>query len=267
MKDTYRYKNIIVVLFLAIVSLGLLFLSENMPQGIWQNIVNQISLAILISGILGLINEYMLKESLVELILNKVKIKSDVDSTGIELILARITEIDYKLYFKKAKKNIDIVHIYGRTWTNSHLDEIMDRVKSVNCKVRVILVDPNSLFVPALEKHYGYEDGQLKSLIEEVSDIWRKQYKKIEDMSVNKKRKKQKIGKIELYYHNGQPTNSMYKIDDRIVVIQTKTTKEKTTRLPAMIFKNTKKDDCFFKIYDKEINQLIKESRLVDLSN
>lgn len=70
-----------------------------------------------------------------------------------------------------------------------------------------------------------------------------------------------------MYYHNGQPTNSMYKIDERIIVVQTKTTVEKTTRLPAMIFKSTNKNNCFFNIYDKEINQLIKESKLIDLSN
>lgn len=70
-----------------------------------------------------------------------------------------------------------------------------------------------------------------------------------------------------MYYHKGQPTNSMYRIDDRIIVIQTKTTKEKTTRMPAMIFKNTFKNNCFFNIYVKELNQLIKESKKVDFIN
>ncbi|MDM8129344.1 hypothetical protein QUV80_12855, partial [Paraclostridium benzoelyticum] len=234
-KEKFRDKNIIVVLFLAIVGLVALFLSECMNVGFWKNIVNQVSLAILISGILGIINEYILKETLVELILDKLRIKSEVDTTGLEEILAGITEINYKNYFKKAKKHVDIVHIYGRTWTNNNIDEIMDRIMASNCKVRVVLVDPESPFVHGLENHFDYKEGEIKRHIEEVTSIWKEKYKKIEKTQSSGKRKPKNLGKIELYYQKGQPTNAMYGVDDRIIVIQTKTTKEKTTRLPAMI--------------------------------
>lgn len=267
-KSKFLDDNIKVVLGLLVLGIILLLISECLPDSIFKNMINQIALAILISGILGLINEYILKKSLVDLILDKIQIKSDVDNTGIESILTKITEINYKLYFKQATKNIDIVHIYGRTWTNNHIDEIMERVKTAKCKVRVVLVSPNSSFVPALEKHFDYEEGKLGELIEEVTDVWRKQYNKIEDISKKdtRKSKKKKLGTIELYYHEGQPTNSIYRIDDKIIVIQTKSSKEKTTKLPAIIFKNTKNNDCIFKIYQNEINTLIKESQKVDLS-
>ena len=58
----------------------------------------------------------------------------------------------------------------------------------------------------------------------------------------------------------------MYRIDDRVIVVQTKTTREKTTRMPAMIFKDTNKKECFYNIYLKEIEQLIKESREVEFN-
>lgn len=263
-KGKFRDKNIIVVLSLAIFGMAGLFLSECIEGGVWKNIVNQVSLAVLISGILGIINEYILKETLVELILDKLRIKSEVDVAGLEEILPGITEINYKDYFKRAKRNVDIVHIYGRTWTNNNIDEIMDRVMSYNCKVRVILVDPDSPFVPGLENHFDYKDGELKQLIEDVSSIWKGKYIKKEKIPATKKKKEKKIGTIELYYHKGQPTNSMYRIDDRIIVIQTKSTKEKTTRMPAMIFKNTNKNNCFFNIYEKEIKQLVEESTRVE---
>lgn len=265
-REKYRDKNIIVVLGLLIAGISLLIVSEILSEGIFKSIMNQISLAILISGVLGIIDQYFLKDNLVSLILDKLKIKSDVDSTGIEEIIADINRISYDEYFKKAKNNIDIVHIYGRTWTNNYIDEIMDRVKNSRCNVRIVLVDPDSLFVPALEKHFKYEDGQLKTLIEEATSLWKNKYTRIKQEATSRK-KRSRLGRVELYYHSGQPTNSMYKIDERMIVVQTKTTVEKTTRLPAMIFKNTNKTDCFFKIYDKEINQLIKESRLIDLSN
>lgn len=152
-----------------------MFVSECIEEGSWKIIVNQVSLAIYISGILGIINEYILKETLVELILDKLRIKSEVDISGLDEILPGITEINYKGYFKKAKKNIYIVHIYGRTWTNNNIDEIMDRIMSSNSKVkvRVVLVDPDSPFVPGLEKHFDYKEGELKKLIAEVGHIWK----------------------------------------------------------------------------------------------
>jgi hypothetical protein len=258
-KENFKDKNIIAVLLLALTGAALLYLSEFIPTGAWKNIIGQISLAILISGILGIINEYMLKDSLVELILEKVKIKENVDKTGLEEIVPDITEINYKYYFKKARKNIDIVHIYGRTWTNNNIDEITERVMNSNCHVRVVLVDPESPFTPALEEHFQYENGQLKTLIADVSKVWKEKHAKKE----RSKTRKSNQGSIKLYYHKGQPVNSMYRIDDRVIVVQTNTTQEKTTRMPAIIFKDTNKSNCFFNIYKKEIEQLIEESRIV----
>jgi len=252
-----------VAVALGLLSMGLicLFAAEYISSRVWGNVVSEIGSAILISGILGIIDEYVLKESLVELILNKMNIKDTLNNTGLEELVSGITEINYKYYFKNAKNCIDIVHIYGQTWTNNNIDEITERVVNGNCKVRVILVDPGSEFVPALEKHFEYEDGKLSRLIKEVSKVWKSKHEKKQE-----RRKRVTQGSIQLFYHKGQPTNAMYRIDDRVIVVQTKTTREKTTRMPAMIFKDTNKKECFYNIYLKEIEQLIKESREVEFN-
>ena len=245
----------------ALLAGGVLFLGiSNMITNVnFGSFINDIGSAILISGILGVIDQYILQDSLVGLILDKLKIKESVNNTGLEELLPGMQEVNYKYYFKDAKKNIDIVHIYGKTWTNNNIDEISDRVVKGNCKVRVVLVDPESLFVPALEEHFRYENGELSKLIKDVSKMWKMKYDKKQEQ---KKRATQ--GTIELYYHKGQPTNAMYRIDDRIIVVQTKTSQEKTTRMPAMIFKDTNKEDCIFNIYNREIEQIIRESKQVN---
>lgn len=258
----FRSQHIIVALFLALLGVVLFILSEFIPNKIFNNVVSEIAGAVLISGILGIIDAYLLKESLIELILEKIKVKEEVNRTGLEELLPGITEINYKYYFKNANKNIDIVHIYGRTWTNNNIDEITERLLRTNCKIRVVLVDPSSPFVTALEEHFGYEKGQLVNLINSVSKMWKEKYIKKQSQG---KRKTQ--SSIKLFYHRGQPTNSMYRIDNRVIVVQTKTTKEKTTKMPAMIFKDTNKEDCFYNSYIKEIEQLIKESIEVDFNN
>lgn len=265
MKDRiFKTNYIIVALVLALLGIALLWISESFFDGVLKSIFSQVALAILISVITGVINEYILKDSLVDMILEKIKIKDEVNKTGLEEIVPDITKINYNYYFRNAKKNIDIVHIYGRTWTTNHIDEITERVKRSNCKVRVILVDPESLFAPALESHFKYSDGKLKELINDVSKVWKSKYDKIEKDRSRSRKSTQ--GSIQLYYHKGQPTNSIYRVDDRVIIVQTKTTQEKTTRMPAMIFKDTTKEDCFYNIYVKEIEELIKESKLVDFN-
>lgn len=259
----YKSKHIIVILILIIISIVIFILSDVINStwhNYWINIVvsllNNIASAILISGVLGIIDAYCLKSTLIDLILEKVKIKEQLNSTGLEEVLPGIKSISYNVYIKKATKHIDIVHIYGRTWTNTYSDEIKDKLLKSNCKIRIILVNPESPFIPALEKHFDYKPNELIENIKYVTKIWTEIYNK----KINQSNRKKSQGTIELYYHSGQPTNSMYRVDDRIIVVQTKSTKEKTTRLPSMIFKNTNKDDCLYNTYLKEINQLIKES-------
>lgn len=257
-----KSKYIIVSLVLSLVGICLLYISESYFKEIWKIIFSQIAVAILISVIIGIINEYVLKESLVDMILEKIKIKEDVNKTGLEELVSSIGEINYKYYFKSASKNIDIVHVYGRSWTNSNIDEIQDRVMKSNCKVRVILVDPESKFIEGLEGHFDYDSGRLKEEIKNVSLRWKEIYDK-----KNIRNKKATQGHIELYYHKGHPSNALYRIDDRIIVVHTKTTKGRTTRIPAMIFKDTKKNDCFYNIYLKEIDELVNQSTKVDFKN
>ncbi|AAK79873.1 membrane protein [Clostridium acetobutylicum EA 2018] len=258
------FKNLHITYGLSLATVGIiLFLLANVIKNSFFNgVINNIASAVLISGIFSLIDNYLLKDSLVSLILDKVHIKEQIDETGLESMMPGIADINYKYYIKEAQNNIDIVHIYGRTWTSTNIEEVTDRLLNSDCCVRVVLVHPDSLFVPALEEHFGYEKGELKNLINEVSCSWKKKYNK--KLQQGKKATK---STFKLYYHKGQPTNAMYRIDDRIIVVQTKTTKEKTTRMPSMIFKDTGKEKCFYNIYLKEINQLIKEADPIELNS
>lgn len=46
-------------------------------------------------------NEFYLKEKLVDLILNKLKLKETIDKTGITEVFSDINDIDYRFYMKK----------------------------------------------------------------------------------------------------------------------------------------------------------------------
>lgn len=221
-------------------------------------ILSNLGGVLFISGIFTIIDKYVTQRDLVSLVTEKVDLKKEVDESGIIKLARELSDVEYKKYFLEAKNNIDIVHLYGKTWTSTYIEHIKDAIDR-GCNVRVILLNPESLFIKPLEEHFQYNENQLKGLIKEVSDMWNKHcYCKLG--SKNK-------GSISLYYHKGQPTNSLYRIDNKMVVVQTKTTHEKTTRMPAYVFERNNNEGNFFDIYLKEIDSLEKESEKIEFKN
>lgn len=245
-----------------LISLGFIFIfiSQVVTNEFWKASFSNVASAIIVAGIFAAFNEKIMKGELIETILAKIQLKQQIHDTGIEEIFADISNIDYRAYIKSAKKNIDIIHVYGRTWTTSNLDEIEEKLLNSNCQIRVVLVDPESKFIPGLADFYGITPEKLKLKIEEVTDMWRKVKEKKE---LRKKRKTQ--GSIRVYYHKGQPASSLYRIDDRIINVQNKFCGTRSKKLTTLVCKKGGKAEYIYDNFTDEIEELIKSSREVDL--
>lgn len=260
-QNTYTYKHIVMALGCAVIGLGLLFIKNS--------IINNIGSILLISGIYTILDNMFVKESLIELVVQKVGLDKEIDNTGLIRIDSTITNINYKDFFINASDNIDIVHNYARTWTTNNFDFIKNTVMNKECTLRVVLLNPKSPFVPALEKHYNYSEGQLTSLIDEVSQRWYGLYNEIETKKKmckgkgSSRYKNTKCGTIEMYYFNGQPTNSIYRIDNKIIVVNAKNSKQQSVYLPYYILQNNG-DAGLYALYLKEIETIISESEEID---
>lgn len=256
-RENYKLRFIGALFFIVILGFILLLIgqSEKIASEFWKSVFSNVALALFISGILGLINEYILKDSLIEIILSKINLKQSIDRTGIEHVYTNIKEVDYDYYFSKSKSKIDIVHVYGQTWTNTHLDEIKSRLLNSNCKIRVVLLSPNSEFIPALAKDYNMSPDELRQKIYDVTDLW----KELAKCKVKTSRKKTQSN-LELYYSSGKPFFSLYRIDDRVIQISTRISTGKSKALPVIICKNTFKADDLYDLYVEEIQLVINQS-------
>lgn len=263
--DNKNFKHIYLIVALSVAVAGLIFMM------IHCDIVNDIGSVMLVSGVYTVVDNFLLKKSLVDLVIQKVKLDKDIDSCGIVELGTALSDINYKELIPSAEKNIDIIHNYGRTWTTNNFDFIKKVVMEKNCDMRVILLNPNSLFVPALEKHYKYADGDLKKHIFDMTNKWKELYIQLENKKQackkksNSTYKNKKCGNIELYYFNGQPTNSLYRIDDKIIVVNSKTSNEKSGYLPYAVYENNGEHGIFSN-YLKEIDAILKDSEKVDLT-
>lgn len=265
MKDNNKFylKHIVVTLGCAIIGILCMWLGNQL--------VSNVGSVLLVSGIYTVIDNMYLKKSLIELVIQKVSLDKDIDDTGLIKIDAVLTNIKYKEHFERATSNIDIVHNYARTWTTNYFDFIRNTVMNTECHLRVVLLNPESPFIPALEKHYGYVEGHLVELINEATGKWKFLYYDVEEKRkacLKKKSstyKNKRCGSVELYYFNGQPTNSIYRIDDKIIVVNAKSSKEKSVYLPYTIFQNNGEKGLYH-IYLKEIESIIKEAEKVELA-
>lgn len=270
----FKQKNVIIALVTAI--LGGLLIFYGTTELSLSELASSIGSILLISGIYSIIESYYLKKSLIDMIIDKVKLDKNIDDKGILEIGSKLSNIKYDELFTNAKEHIDIVHIYARTWTTNNFDFIKDTVMNKNCDLRIVLINPNSEFVPALEKHFGYPSGKLKELIEEVSEQWKTLFidvytkeKYLTDRRLRNRKsyKNKEYGSVELYYYNGQPTNSIYRVDDKIVIVESKTSKAKSSSLPYIIYKDNGLDNCMYELYTKEIECIIREAEKFDLES
>lgn len=259
-KHPYFSKSIVIAFILIIIGILLMcFLSEN---PFWNNV----SSVLLVSGAFTVINDMFLKRSLIELILQKIELNQAIHDTGLTVVNRGLDKINYRDYFKKAKSNIDIIHNYGKTWTENNFGFIEKVVLYKKCKLRIVLLNPNSLFVPALAEHYGCSIEVLKKNIEEAVNTWRKLYQKLKKLNAGK-RSRTECGILELYFFNGQPTNSIYRIDNSIILIHTKNSKGKSIDLPYLVFQKDNDDDDkgFYDSYLNEVEAIIQEADKVNL--
>lgn len=264
----FKQKNLIVGL--AITVFGGIFIYTKV------DFLNSIGSILLISGIYTVVESYYLKKSLVDMVIEKVKLDKSIDETGLIEVGANLGNIHYQDYFKEANLNIDILHIYARTWTTNNFDFIKEIVLNKKCELRIVLLNPDSPFVPALENHFGYQAGELRKYITEVTAQWKglaqlvnEKRKYFTDRKFKRSHKKsygtKEYGSVELFYNNGQPTNCLYRIDDIMIMVNTKTSKDKSIHIPYSIYKNNKSTCSMYNIYLEEINKIIEQAQSVNL--
>lgn len=262
-KQNYKQMYTIIALGTATVGLILIVMSNLINSGFIATSLQNVASALIIAGIFSLVNEYMLKDKLVELVLDKIHLKESIDKTGIVSILYNISDINYKTFIKGSTKKIDIVHVYGRTWTSNNLDDLREKYlsSSFNVEIRVILVSPDSPFIDGLAASYGTTTDELRKTIENMLNIWKELY----HLKTNRNHRKSK-GSLKLYFHKGFPSHSLYRFDDKLIFVQSRLSKGKTKKLATMVTTKTGKQESLYNTFLDDIDTLVQEAEEVSLN-
>lgn len=236
----------LVALVLLLTGILLIFLADWIDNSFWKSGVEKLATAITITGIFSLINNFFLSFNLIEIVLEKVKLSSDINDSGLIRVFSKFNAINFMDYFDKELDEIDIAHTYGRTWTRQYVEELGKQVSNNNTKIRVVLQNPESDFILGLANHYSITSDALKNRIEETIEIWTE----MRSLVNNKKN-------IELYLVKMLPSYSYYRFDDVIISIANPKSQGMTKKLNAFACKNQKLEYTLYHNFNHDFNQLI----------
>ncbi|PEN77541.1 hypothetical protein CN539_00700 [Bacillus toyonensis] len=235
---------------LIIMGLVILCTSYYIENNFWQNFLDDIASIFIVSGSVAIVSELFLKDKLTEFILEKLEIKEEITQAGLVSIVEN-QEFNFGKYFDSSKGEIDIVHVYSRSWTTRHISKIKEKIKNSNCKIRVILLNPESEFVCGLAKYtYDCSKEDLKIRMIEARKLWEDLYKEVEQVEGLK-------SSIKLYYTNSLPMHSLYRFDNNLIYVQSKATAGRTNNLTTIIYKKDSKNNGFYSKHLEEIEDLI----------
>lgn len=216
----------------------------------WKNIFCSIGSVLIVSGIYNVIYEYSIRNSMFNVIRKELGIKDFIVSAGVDSIWLQLNDIPYKSLFYEVKKEIDIVHSYGNSWNEANYDYIKDVLEQKKgVIIRVILLSPKSKLINGLYELYR------KNTVEELLYSMHESIQYWLDLSEIAEKND---NTIKIYYHEQNPTHSLYRFDDKIVNVNNLITKKRTSRFPTIICKkNEKYKDTLFSNYNSEIEKLI----------
>ncbi len=216
----------------------------------WKSIFCSIGSVLIVSGVYNVIYEYGIRNSMFNVIRKELGIKDFIVSAGVDSIWLQLNDIPYKSLFHEVRAEIDIVHSYGNSWNEANYDYIKDvLLQKKGVTIRVILLSPKSKLVSGLYELYR------KDTVEELLHSMHKSIKywlELSDIA------EAHGNTIKIYYHEQNPTHSLYRFDDKIVNVNNLITKRRTSKLPTIICKkNEKFTDTLFSNYCSEIEELI----------
>lgn len=233
---------------------GVMFvLAGEIDDSIWINILNSMGSVLIVSGVYNVVYEYILKSKLISLIIQKVKLKNSINKSGIIDVMLRSDDVPYKELIKEATSTIVVVHAYGSTWTRNYIEIIKEVGLQKKLNITVALLSVNSKFCDSIDIHYKKSVGNMVDSIKRTTKYWENMGEKLKGNSV-----------VKVYYFEGNPVHSLYKFDDKIVVVSNKISNTLSLNLPSFICEQNKETkQGLYQIYEEEIEELISNGELV----
>lgn len=225
----------------------LLICTFMMTDSLLKIFLQTIASYIIVSCLLDILKKYATDEELIKDISEGINSEIDAMKLGIKKIdINNEKELTPEKIIKSAKKSIDILHVYGYTWTRDNEMILTEALKN-NIQMRVIIPDFNDDIAMKFYSNHMKRDVKIK--IGEVLNKWK-------DIYINSGKKNLKI-----YLFNGAITHAVH-LNEHSVVIKSIPACKLYCKGNITTVYSGKVDNGIYESYKEEIEQIIKESKL-----
>jgi hypothetical protein len=141
---------------------------------VWQTVIQNVGALLLVVVAISILWELWGKRAFLDEVLAKAQVSKEITFAGIIKITDSFhQDIDWQSYFRNVNK-LDIFFAYGRTWRNSHIQELREVAAREDTRIRVVLPDPSDEHtVHELSRRFGSEPEQLKLQIREAEEYFK----------------------------------------------------------------------------------------------
>ena len=168
----------------------------------------------------GLFYEILIRRKNLEEAISLAKYGQSLNAAGICEYETSFRTIDFQNFFHGAK-NIDIMFIYGRTWTENNSNVLLEVLSDPDTTVRFCISNPNSYYLKCLEDNwyepdtekYSHED--LKRRIQETIGTLKGLYEKA------KSKANGRVANLIIYLSNRDAPYSFYRSDSKLIFVRT----------------------------------------------
>ena len=244
--------------------------------------LNVIASSLLVSGVYSIISQYLLvekqieevtncfktvleehfsREEIVNLIMDKTHLSENIESSGLARVYPSFNNIKYDLFFEQAKRNIDIFHAYGSTWTRYHLNNIVRQLEMYpDICIRIFLLSPKSSEVQSVSKAAGDNITETQEKMHKVFSDWFSLYEYLLD-------KKGFIGSFNIYYYTGRPVHSLYRADDEVICVINRVEYNRSEWWPSILCRDVPTNHyCLYRIFLEEMQSIIDKTSTIKVN-
>lgn len=243
-----KYKKCIFILFLGSIMLLLTF---NMDDSIGKVFIQTMASYIIVSCLLDILKKYAGDEELISDISEGINSEIDAMKLGIKRIdINNEKVLSVERIIKSAKKRIDILHVYGYTWTRDNETILTDALKK-NIKVRVIISDfSDDISMKFYSNHMGKD---VRTEIAKVLRIWKNIYTNSGQNN-----------NLQIFLFNGAITHALHLNEHSIIIKSIPACKLYSKGNVTTIY-SKKLDRGIYEKYEEEIGQIVQESKLYNI--
>jgi len=206
---------------------------------------------------IGLVYEFFVRRKSLEETLDLIKYSRSLNNAGICEYGSDFQKIDFQDFFRNSRE-IDIMFVYGRTWTEGKRPYLLEILKNNQVKMRLCLTDPDSNYLKCLQDNWHepgtgkYSCEDLRRRIDDTLSIFR-------GLHEQAKNEKEEVADLSVYFSNRDMPYSFYRADNKMIVVIKKRGKEKTSKTPYFLVKKTENGEG---LYDWVVTDF--EKTLVD---